>query len=484
MATITASKWGVTVGGPAATHDSARDAASSSSVLVNPTTNNGRDIEYYSYAGGKGDSFEISRTFLYFDTSSVTSLDNLVLKIDGVTNATGVKVMKATAFREDGSIDLTTGDHGNVTWNTPYDSSGTTGETWSTGSTVSITLDGSSGQAETDAANNNHLILAIVTVTDYLDFSVTYVENVAGIDWATTTPYIEFDDLTPSYEISNVFTKSTSSISTIIGKSLASISKFYDVSLVDTEGSPPPSGTATTYISADFSDQAYTNTATLPTGWREMTTSDTVWDSQLQTLTLAGDWRFDYNNTGSSGTGPNGGLTGGVSATTGTQSNTNRYLYIETSASHSGPPYSMSVITLPSLDFTNSLSNSTLKLTFWFHMYGNNNNNTQYFGVAATTSQTDASSASEVVTGSGFTSENGGGLDITYWTNDTGTTTSTLNRISGQQQTSSTALWRKAEVDLNDLAGEATVYLHFMISNVRHFRCDFAVDGVLIEGEE
>ena len=479
MATITASKWGVTVGGPSATHAAARDATSSLSVLVNPTTNNGRDIEYYSYVGGKGDSFEISRTFLYFDTSSVTSLDNLVLKIDGVTNATFVKVMKATAFSGDGSTNLTTADHNNVIWNTPYDSSGGTGETWSTGSTVSITLDGSSGQAETDAANNNYLILAIVTVTDYLDFSVTYVDYAAGVDWATTTPYIEFDDLTPSYNISNVFTKSTTSISTIIGKTLASISKFYDVSLVAAGG-----GTATTYVSADFSDQTYTNATTLPTGWREMTTSDTVWDSQLQTLTLAGDWRFDYNNTSSGSTGPNGGLAGGVSATTGTQSNTNRYLYIEASATHSGTPWSMSVITLPSLDFTNSLSNSTLKLTFWFHMYGNNNNNTQYFGVAATTSQTDASSASEVVTGSGFTSENGGGLDITYWTNDTGTTTSTSNRISGQQQTSSSALWRKAEVDLNGLAGEATVYLHFMISNVRHFTCDFAVDGVLIEGEE
>jgi hypothetical protein len=484
MATITASKWGVTIGGGAPTHDAARDATSASSVLVNPTTNNGRDIEYYSYTGGKGNVWEISRTFLYFDTSSVTALDNLVLKIDGVTNASNVKVMKATAFGGDGSNNLITADHNNVTWATSYDNSGTLGETWSTGSTVSITLRGSSGQAETDMANNDYLILAIVSLTDYLDFSVLGTDTTSGVDWATTTPYLDFDDLTPSYEISNVFTKSTSSISTIIGKSLASISKFYDVSLVDTGGSPPPSGTATTYVSADFSDQTYTNTTTLPTGWREMTTSDTVWDSQLQTLTLAGDWKFDYNNTASGSTGPNGGLAGGVSATTGTQSNTNRYLYIETSAGHSGPPYSMSVITLPSLDFTNSLSNSTLKLTFWFHMYGTNNNNTQHFGVAATTSQTDASSASEVVTGSGFTSENGGGLDITYWTNDTGTTTSTSNRISGQQQTSSGALWRKAEVDLNDLAGEATVYLHFMISNVRYFTCDFAVDGVLIEGEE
>ena len=255
-------------------------------------------------------------------------------------------------------------------------------------------------------------------------------------------------------------------------------------------GSPPPSsGTATTYLSADFSDQTYTNTSTNPTGWREMTTSDTVWDSQLQTSSYDLAWRYDYNNTGSGGTGPNGGLAGGVSATTGTQSNTNRYLYCETSGSApTSAPYGMAVITLPSLDFTNALSNDTLKMTFWFHMYGDNLVSsygvTQHFGIAATTSQTNASSTNQVVTGSGFTSENGGGLDIEYWTNDTGSTTSTSNRISGQQQTSASALWRKAEVDLNDLAGESGVYLHLMLSNIRYFRADFAVDGILITGEE
>ena len=252
-----------------------------------------------------------------------------------------------------------------------------------------------------------------------------------------------------------------------------------------TSGSPPPSGTATTYLSADFSDQTYTNTTTIPTGWREMTTSDTVWDSQLQTTNAAGRWQFDYNNTGSSNTGPNGGLDGGVSATTGTQSNTNRYLYVETSISQvTSAPYSMTVITLPSLDFSNSLSNDTLKLTFWFHMFGTNLSVTQHFGVAATTSQTDSSSANEVITGSGFTATDGGGLNITYWTADDGSTTSTSNRISGQQQTAATGLWRKAEVDLDGLAGQSGVYLHFMLSNIRYFTCDFAVDGVLIEGEE
>jgi hypothetical protein len=279
---------------------------------------------------------------------------------------------------------------------------------------------------------------------------------------------------------------SYSAISKLLGKSKASIANV--VSKAFTAPSPPPA-TPVTYLSVDFSDQTYTNTTTMPTGWREMTTSDTVWDSQTHTSTAVGRWGFDYNATGSSGTGPNGGLSGGVNATTGTQSATNRYMYVETSISQAtSAPYGMAVVTLPVLDFTDSLSNSSLKLTFWFHMYGDNlvgsYGVTQHFGVAATTSQTDASSTNEVITGSGFSSENGGGLDITYWTNDDGTSTTTSNRISGQQQTSNGALWRKAEVDLDSLAGQGTVYLHFMLSNIRYFRCDFAVDGVLIEGEE
>lgn len=478
MATITASKWGVTVGAGYPTHDAARDATSSSSVLVNPTTNNGRDIEYYSYTGGKGNVWEISRTFLYFDTSSVTALDNLVLKIDGVTNANTVKVMKANAFGGDGSTNLSTADYNNVTWGTVYDSTAGSGVTWSTGSTMSITLDGSSGQAETDVANNNYLILAIVSISDYLDFSVLGTDVTSGVDWATTTPYIEFDDLTPSYNISNIFTESTSNISTIIGKSLASISKFYDVSLTGGTG-----GTATTYLSADFSDQTYTNTTTFPTGWTKATTSHILWGSQTYDVGSNG-WKFDYNNTTSSNTGPNGGLAGGVDATTGTQNSTNRYMFYESSSpAFVATTGKGSVAITPELDFSNALSNNTLKLTFWFHIYGVTTQ-THDFGIAATTSATNSSSSVEVVSGAGFTSATGGGLDITYWTNDTGTTTSTGNRISGAQQSSSSGLWRKAEVDLNSLAGESSVYIHFMLADVQYFQSDFALDGIKIVGEE
>lgn len=244
-------------------------------------------------------------------------------------------------------------------------------------------------------------------------------------------------------------------------------------------GGGSESGTATTYLSVDFSDQSYTNTTTLPTGWAKTPNGTALYGSTSYTISSSRGWRFDYNSTPSGGTGPNGGLSGGVDATTGTQSSTNRYIFYESSSGGNGGQ----AVRTPSLDFSNALANDTLKLTFWFHMYGSNNQN-QTFGVAATSSSTSPSSANETITGSGFTAESSGGLDILRWTNDTGTTTSTSNRIAGSQNTGNTGLWRKAEVDLNGLAGQSSVYLHFMLVGVTYFRSDFALDGIKIVGEE
>jgi hypothetical protein len=261
-------------------------------------------------------------------------------------------------------------------------------------------------------------------------------------------------------------------------------------------------GSATTYLSEDWGTGSYT-LQTLPSGWTVGTDSYVVFGkpgTYSQTYNVAPSsstsvssygWKFDYNATGSGGTGPNGGLSGGVDATSGTQSSTNRYIYYEASGGGAGQGYNATTgqahaFVTPELDFSDALSNNTLKLTFWFHIYssGSGNSVSHDFAVAATTSATDASEISEVVTGSGLQNVTSGGLNITRWTDDTGTTTATSNRISGTQQTSNTGLWRKAEVDLNDLAGESSVYIHFVLSDVRYFRADFAVDGIKIVGEE
>jgi hypothetical protein len=268
---------------------------------------------------------------------------------------------------------------------------------------------------------------------------------------------------------------SYSAISSLVGKSKALIAS------ANARAFTVPA-TPTTYLSVDFSDQTYTNTTTFPTGWSKGSSSHILWGSQTYNVGANG-WKFDYNATGSSNTGPNGGLSGGVDATTGTQNSTNRYMYYEASSTGGGAGGVGNVVITPQLNFTNALSNNTLKLTFWYHIYGVTNQN-QDFGIAATTSATNSSSSVEVISGAGFTSATGGGLSITYWTNDDGSTTSSGNRISGSQQTSNSALWRKAEVDLNSLAGESSVYIHFMLADVTYFQSDFALDGIKIVGEE
>lgn len=266
-----------------------------------------------------------------------------------------------------------------------------------------------------------------------------------------------------------------STISSINGTSVGNITNLQGVAIGSAGGG---SGTPTTYLSEDWGGESGTSQV-FPAGWAKTPNGTNLYGTTNYSISSTRGWRFDYNSTGSSGTGPNGGLSGGVDATSGTQSASNRYLYYESSSGGNG---GQCIIT-PELDFSNALSNDTLTLTFWFHMYGSSNQ-TQTFGVAATNSSTSPSSANELVTGSGFSSQSGGGLNMTFWTNSSGTTTSTSNRISGSQQTSNSDLWRKVTVDLNSLAGESSVYLHFMLTGVTYFRSDFSLDGIKIVGEE
>jgi hypothetical protein len=119
-------------------------------------------------------------------------------------------------------------------------------------------------------------------------------------------------------------------------------------------------------------------------------------------------------------------------------------------------------------------------------MYGSNMGS---LGVGASDSST---SAGDTTLGKHFTSDSAGGLSITYWdtADDDGSSTATGVRISGQQQTAghgSTAVaahWRLAVVDLNDLAGQSSVYLWFFGKTGAQFRSDMAIDDVSVKGEE
>ena len=262
-------------------------------------------------------------------------------------------------------------------------------------------------------------------------------------------------------------------------------------------------GISETFDTGDFSGVSNTS-QTLPSGWTVGTDSTVVYGRPgvfSQTIDVAASnsttvgssgWRFDYNATGSGGTGPNGGLAGGINATAGTQSSTARYIFYEASGNGAGRGYSSTGqghnFISPELNFSKAFDDSTLEVQFWFHSYTSGTNSTwnaHEFAVAATTSATDSSSISEVVSGSGLTGigTSAGGLDIDYWTNSTGSTTAKSKRIQGgQHQSSNSEAYRFARVPLNALAGQSSVYLHFVMLNVKYFRADFAIGGIKIIG--
>ena len=158
------------------------------------------------------------------------------------------------------------------------------------------------------------------------------------------------------------------------------------------------------------------------------------------------------------------------------------YIYTEASSQFN----KHMLLRTPELDLSTALANDTLKLYFWFHMFGSNMGN---LGVAVTDNST---SAAHDTLGLHFTRESAGGATIVYWDDDSddGSSTASGVRISGQQQTvghGSTATgahWRLAYVDLNSVAGQSSVYIWFYGKTGSQFRSDMAIDDVEVVGEE
>ena len=282
-------------------------------------------------------------------------------------------------------------------------------------------------------------------------------------------------------------------IGKVNGIAISSISKINSFTLSNNskilgQTKAAAAGTATTFLTKQSSwangaadgTSGFTGLAAVPTNWRT-NTSDTVFGS----TTADKQWTSDTGGTtSSSGTGPTAGhdSSQGIDGDGREGASTDDYLYTEVSSQFN----KRFLVRTPELNFTNALSNNTLKLYFWFHMYGSNIGN---LGVSATDNST---SAGDDTLGKHFTSDTAGGLTITFWddNSDDGSSTSSAVRITGQQQTaghgstSTDAHWRLAAVDLNDLAGQSSVYLWFFSKSTSSFRGDVAIDDVEVVGEE
>lgn len=183
-------------------------------VSVNPATSR---IGAYSIFG-RGNSFNIIRTYLAFDLSGVTGTINSINLVltsgTSVTSSFNVIVLKSA--KPGVSDNLTTNDFGELDFETPY----SIDHSWAENDVNAIELN---SIAISDANSNNDLILCVV------DYDYDYSNSTAP---STIPAYNTIQYSTGSAPYLN-YTAVTTYGNTIIGIIPANISKFNNKDLVD-----------------------------------------------------------------------------------------------------------------------------------------------------------------------------------------------------------------------------------------------------------
>ena len=246
-------------------------------------------------------------------------------------------------------------------------------------------------------------------------------------------------------------------------------------------------GTPTTYLDENFNDLA--DGTNYPTNWNG-STGLTIYGSTTST----NQWRANDRYTSSSTTGPYS-HHGGADDSGVHGSAADAYMYTE--ASGGSNINRNHLLRTPVLDFSNSLANNTLKLTFWFHMGNIDLSGVDYMGELMVGVSDSATSAADGSVGTGFSGEadNSGtrtGMSIEFWddASDDGSSTTTAIVIEERQQTSGhststqAAYWRKATVNLNAVAGESSVYIWFYGRTGPSYASDICIDSIRVDGEE
>jgi len=231
MATLNASKWGWLGYTAALTHSTAIDATTATVGASNTTTDRTQAVSYVAVISGRGSSFNIYRTFYYFDTSSINStVTSCDLKIEGITNGSARSiVLESTAFGGGGGSNLTYGDYNKVTWATTYSS---VLNTWSTSGVNTFTLNAT---ALSDMETQNYLILSVLEYNnDYLDTAATSSTTLTnGIKFSnsTTRGYLDYTLATSGPANISSFNKvSSASLSQINSVSYNGIDEINTVS--------------------------------------------------------------------------------------------------------------------------------------------------------------------------------------------------------------------------------------------------------------
>ena len=216
MPVIEANKRGYIIGSYFNNQADARD--DDSGTHYDATGNISSAVQWLRTSGRGGTLMRYIRTFLYFDTSSVTStVGSCTLQIaSGATNTSADVIgVKSTAFGGDGGTNLADDDFNNVDFSTAYTTANTS---WSTGGN-SLTL---TAAALTDMKNNDYFIIALVEHdSDYPDTDTSNGTFSAGINFGSS---IRLNYTLAGYS-NNVNGVAAANIAKVNGVATANISK-------------------------------------------------------------------------------------------------------------------------------------------------------------------------------------------------------------------------------------------------------------------
>ena len=249
--------------------------------------------------------------------------------------------------------------------------------------------------------------------------------------------------------VNSIISGSIAKLDTVVGNTIA---KFNGLVLV---GATPPSLFSKQY---QFEDQTTQEGAT--SDWSPSNThSDwvngtsavdgTFW-GRTSNKTVKG-WNCGQDGTGSSGTGPNGGVDPSDGSHD-TSSDGDRYLFSESSSNRSLFAF---VTRMPGFNFSTEMINTgnDLNLKFWVHAYGSTMGDLYVY--IDTNASSNHSTATELLA---------------------------LESFSGY--TANSSVWQQQTVSLNSYrATDAVHYIYFVTQNGTSFRSDMAIDNIeFIEG--
>jgi hypothetical protein len=159
-------------------HNAARGASTGQSTNITGQAANA--FSYVAASGGRGLSYSIYRTFLYFDTTAITgTVSAASVNVLGYSSGGGRRILvPSTAFGGDGQSAITGGDYSNLSFNTNYNNNF---NGWNTSSNNVFTL---KSTAFSDMQTNNYFICAVIEYDhDYSNSApASAISNIFGVN--------------------------------------------------------------------------------------------------------------------------------------------------------------------------------------------------------------------------------------------------------------------------------------------------------------